>query len=349
MCKVYNTVGALNEVKVRLNQQGIPFESLDELLSFQRGYNEARQKILLDARTQLLQEKTNLGNEVRFYQAGIQNIQQREQEDLQARINNARKSHYTQSDSPTTILARISGRLRNAATLIHTTYLRVQSGAVLYLQLKPLKALLEAKRRRYNLLSKDFEKVVSNISGPELRKLDRKKSVIDQIAPFIYGAIGEEKVAKELERLSDDHILINNLSLSFKRAIYHKHTAEYIKSAQIDHLLIAPSGIFLIETKNWSKKSWTEQNLRSPVQQIKRSSFALWRFVSNYSFINGMMIKNIPIRNILATANHVPSEEFPYVKVLPVDRLVGYIEYFKPSLTKQQRDHLASYFLRISN
>lgn len=349
MCKVYNSVGALDEVKGRLDQQGIPFESLDELLSFQKGYDEARQNILLDARAHLQREKTNLGNEVRFYQAGIQNIQRREQEELQQRIDNARKPANPQPNPSTGFLTWISDRFSHAATSIQITYLRAQSGILLYLQLKPLRAFLEAKRRRYNLISKDFEKAVADISSADLRKLDRKKSVLDQIAPFIYGAIGEQKVAKELERLSDDHILINNLSLSFKRAIYHNQTNEYIKSAQIDHLLIAPSGIFLIETKNWSKKSWTEQHLRSPIQQIKRSSFALWRFVSNYSFINGMMVKNIPIRNILATANHVPSEEYPYVKVLPVERLVGYIEYFKPSLTKQQRDHLASYFLRISN
>lgn len=348
MCKVYNSVGALDEVKARLNHQGIPFESLDELLSFQRGYEAARQNIILDARAQLLREKTNLGNEVRFYQAGIQNIQQREQDELQARVDNVREARQTPVSS-TGLRAWVSGRLRDAGTSIHITYLRAQSGVVLYLQLKPLRSLLEAKRSRYNLLSKDFDKIASDISGPEIRKLDRKKSAIDQVAPFIHGAIGEQKVAKELERLSDDHILINNLSLSFKRAIYHNQTNEYIKSAQIDHLLIAPSGLFLIETKNWSKKSWTEQNLRSPIQQVKRSSFALWRFVSNYSFINGTVVKNIPIRNILATANHVPSEEFPYVKVLPIDRLVGYIEYFKPSLTKEQRDHLASYFLRISN
>jgi hypothetical protein len=43
-------------------------------------------------------------------------------------------------------------------------------------------------------------------------------------------------------------------------------------SVQIDHLLVSPFGVFLIETKNWSDQSLNNLSLRSPVQQIKELS-----------------------------------------------------------------------------
>ncbi len=55
------------------------------------------------------------------------------------------------------------------------------------------------------------------------------------------GLRGESKVARELARgLDNDHYVFNDLSLrsGFRRA-------------QIDHVVVGPGGVFVIETKNW--------------------------------------------------------------------------------------------------
>ena len=44
-----------------------------------------------------------------------------------------------------------------------------------------------------------------------------------------------------------------------------------IKSIQIDHILVTNSGIFLIETKNWSEKSLNNPSLRSPCSASKKN------------------------------------------------------------------------------
>ena len=54
------------------------------------------------------------------------------------------------------------------------------------------------------------------------------------------GWEGEKQVAKFLSsRLSDDYFLINDLYL---------HNG----GGDIDHVVLAPSGVFVLETKNWS-------------------------------------------------------------------------------------------------
>lgn len=51
------------------------------------------------------------------------------------------------------------------------------------------------------------------------------------------GALGECEVAAELERLSDEFIIFNNVNT---------------KRGNLDHVVIGPTGLFAIETKNWT-------------------------------------------------------------------------------------------------
>jgi hypothetical protein len=133
---------------------------------------------------------------------------------------------------------------------------------------------------RYQYLVSHFEEAVTESGRGALNDLDHKKRVIDEINSYIYGAIGEQKVVEELKQLPDDYILINDFTLTFDKPIFYSQERSYIKSVQIDHLLISPAGIFLIETKNWSKESLKNINLRSPVAQIKRTNYALYKLLS---------------------------------------------------------------------
>lgn len=106
------------------------------------------------------------------------------------------------------------------------------------------------KHNRYQYIVEHFTDAVHESGFVPLKELERKKRVIDEVNNSIYGALGEMKVVRELEKLSDEYFLINDFSVSFSKAIYHKKEDEHILSIQIDHILVAPSGIFLIETKN---------------------------------------------------------------------------------------------------
>jgi hypothetical protein len=89
------------------------------------------------------------------------------------------------------------------------------------------------------------------------------------------GRRGEQKMAELLaERLADDHVILNDLELR----VAHER-------AQIDHLVIAPSGIYVVESKFWAgtlsgdvhDAQWTQtkadgsmRHVKSPVQQCER-------------------------------------------------------------------------------
>ena len=148
----------------------------------------------------------------------------------------------------------------------------------------------------------------------------------------------------ELKKLPDSFYVINDFSLAFSPPIYNRKEDDKIFSIQIDHLLICSSGVFVIETKNWSSQSVQNLDLRSPVEQIKRSGYALFVKINSDSNLgladHHWGSKKVPVRNIIAMTNNVPSEEFKYVKILPDNSLKGYVEYFDDIFNESEVDNL---------
>nr|WP_319376127.1 nuclease-related domain-containing protein [uncultured Methanoregula sp.] len=100
---------------------------------------------------------------------------------------------------------------------------------------------------------------------------------------FIVGAEAEEKVIRVLLQLPDDFHVLNDVNLRFNRAIYWRKKNEYIRTCQIDHIVAGPTGIFLLETKNW-KTSDLEQKSGKILHQVKRANLALWYYTKDYYF-----------------------------------------------------------------
>ncbi|MFN3943056.1 MAG: nuclease-related domain-containing protein [Flavobacterium sp.] len=192
------------------------------------------------------------------------------------------------------------------------------------------------------------QQVIQNRANPQIKKLEYTRSVLENLKNLISGAIGENLVVKEIEKLSDDYVLVNDFNLCFEPPIFYKKYNQRIYSIQIDHLLISRAGIFIIETKNWSQTSLNSINLRSPVEQIERSNFALNIYISeNLSFNEHHWgEQRIPIRNLIVLINNKPKIEFKYVKIKLLNELLDYINYFNPILTDIQFNKIVNKLVR---
>ncbi len=89
-----------------------------------------------------------------------------------------------------------------------------------------------------------------------------------RLRSFLKGAEGEEKVARVLSFLPANHTVFNDLELEEQ-------------GADFDHIVVAPAGIFVIETKNWSGDITFENGQvlyngqtpsRSPLKQVKEAA-----------------------------------------------------------------------------
>ncbi|KNZ69696.1 serine/threonine protein kinase [Thermincola ferriacetica] len=157
----------------------------------------------------------------------------------------------------------------------------------------------------------------------------------------IYGQPGEEKVSSLLEKsLPEDYVVLNS-----PRIFYHGATID------IDHVVIGPNGVFVIESKNMHGKisgglmgNWTQERKRSgknkkvkignPANQVNHyakivKSYTTVRYLNEYG--DKVSVKVYPIVVFVHEEADLSTMEFTRpgyvgrVKVLKLDELVDYI------------------------
>lgn len=358
MCRTYNMIGSLTTLKSHLEENNIyDFKSLKEVIVFQSSYSTLRQHLISDHEKLIEQEKIMLKKDLQQLDMTIETQKQQTEQRLISEIDKLKQQlNFTTNDEPTNLFQRLSKNFKQWNYNRHLRQKERNFYTEVIKSISKLADIRQVKNKRYQFITSQFNVAVEESSQPALSKIERIKSVIDKLSSYIYGALGEQKVVKTLEALSDAYFLINDFAVSFSPAIYNRQENDYIKSIQIDHLLVAPSGIFLIETKNWSEKSLENLSLRSPVKQIKRTSYVLFKLLNNEMSNFHLRLykhhwgdKKISIKNLIVLTNTKPKEEFQYVKILTLNELLGYINYFKPIFSNIETQRIAEFLIKINN
>jgi hypothetical protein len=162
------------------------------------------------------------------------------------------------------------------------------------------------------------------------------------------GWVGEKQVTKLLSSgLGDDYVLLNDL--------YLRNGA-----GDIDHIVLGPSGIFVLETKNWSGEitcrgdEWERtgrSNFKaSPSLQVKRNAAKIRRIIDSSSVLKlpGVWVEGI----LVFTNNHSTLHlNNPTVPVLKLPQLVNYITSQRSSsvITPQQLETIGKEILKQKN
>lgn len=352
MCRVYNEVGSLREIKSYLQKHNLnEFNSLNELLTFQRNYSGAQQQIISNHSLLIEEERNVLRAEIEQLENYIEKRKIEIEQKLRFDLDKLKHELVGIPSTPSNFLQTLINSLKKVWLKIKIRNIKLLFDSKIAHSVKKSTTTLAKKSTRYQFIRSDFNEAVKLSSLPEMQKLERIKHIIDEINPSIYGALGEQRVSDELGSLPDEYILINDFTCSFDPPIYNRQENHYIKSVQIDHILISPAGIFLIETKNWSENSLNNLSLRSPVEQIRRTSFALFKILNgkttNLLNRHHWGDRKVSIRNLIVLINQKPKEEFQYVKILTLKELRSYVEYFNPVFSISEIQMIAKYLLGL--
>ncbi|MBE3115946.1 NERD domain-containing protein, partial [Candidatus Bathyarchaeota archaeon] len=158
------------------------------------------------------------------------------------------------------------------------------------------------------------------------------------------GWEGEKSVAKLLSKtLSDDYYLINDVYL-------------HDGGGDIDHIVLGPNGVFVLETKNWSGKitcngdQWQRPGKRgfkgSPSRQVKRNAAKI------RNIIDSSQLKPLGIRVegiVVFTNNHSSlNVNNPTVPILKLQQLPSHMTAQKTynSYTSQQLEQIGKEILK---
>lgn len=143
------------------------------------------------------------------------------------------------------------------------------------------------------------------------------------------GAQGEEKVAEYLSLLNDRYHVIHDVVLPGEKG-------------NIDHIVLGPNGIFVVETKNHKgyitcQGDWWRQrkigrrgtpylgNIGSPSKQVKRKAVLLSKIIQNHFKINLYIISIVVFTNEEANLKIIN----PTVAVLRPQELSNFIQYYR--------------------
>jgi hypothetical protein len=135
------------------------------------------------------------------------------------------------------------------------------------------------------------------------------------------GAGGEEFVIRVLSQLPDEYHVVNDVNLSFHPDFYWGQGAEFIKTSQIDHVVVGPTGIFLLETKKW-KASDIEMKSDKLKRQVRRANAALEHCLKR---IHGIS-ESLKINNVLVSTRGFQKQKYDYyIDFRTPDQLCEYI------------------------
>jgi len=352
MARIYGKIESLKSLKSELDKNGISrFNSVKEINDFLSNYD-------IEKRTILESESKKLERE---YFDTLINLEQRKQERI--------KLIELETERINTLISELQIKIDSRTSKDKNFVKKIISSIRLYSLKKRLKFYTKNKESLINssigtinkniqkdeLFIKEYEAEKQNLiekrAKPYIERLEHTRDVLENSRNLIYGAIGENLVVKEVEKLSDDYVLINDFNLKFARPIFYKKHNQRIYSVQIDHLLISKAGIFILETKNWSESSVNSLSLRSPVEQIERANFALYLFIAeNVPFKDHHWgEQRVPIRNLIVMINNKPRAQFKYVSVKLLRELNNYIKYFEPVLTDKQFDEIVKELVDIND
>ena len=354
MARIIGQVESLKTLRTELDKRRISrFNSIGDINRFNREYTIEKQKILTAHEVLLNEEIEQLSRKIGENQKRLELLKDEETTKLNRKLDSKKAIIEILENRRTFFIGKVIVFFKIRKRKRELAYLQDNFDLIINDAIRGLKSEIYHDSNSLTYLSGNKRTEILDRSRDEIKEIDYAKKTIDELKPLIAGAIGESKVEKEIRKLSDDYILINDYKLEFNPPIYNKRTKDRIYSIQLDHLVVSTSGVFILETKNWSKRSINSLDLRSPVDQIMTTNYALR--ILMYKALDGYQIrlkkhhwgeKQIPIRNIIVMINEKPKESFRYVKIKLLKELNSYLEFLDPIFSKEEVESIANFLVQ---
>lgn len=140
----------------------------------------------------------------------------------------------------------------------------------------------------------------------------------------IKGKKGERQVAKVLMRLPDGYTIFNDV-----------YIVENGKSIQIDHVVLSPHGIFVIETKNYRGWIYGDEKAQYWIKNMYGTKYQFYNpLLQNYSHLKGLQsLFGFPLQVfipivVFTNAANIKGH-YPNHNVINVSELISTIEAYQ--------------------
>lgn len=343
---IYNGSGAFKDLLENLKNNSITcFSSIGEMIDFKKNYQFQIKKYTKEKRIEIQNEIQKLNKD--------KNDLSKEYSELISKkrffLNN-QKDKYEESiaNHKHTFMGFIKKIfLKNKLKRLNQNFEKILN--------KPFKGYVSKINKlenNINYLKNHTEEELKNRIHSFVMKTEYTVQQLDLNKSLIYGSIGELKAINVFKNLPNGYHVINDVRKEFHPPLYNKREADRIYSTQIDHVIVGPTGVYVIETKYWNSKSIKSEYLFSPIKQVRRGGFALFvllnkniRNSGRNPFLSHWGKSKVSVNNILLMTKVSTREQFQFVKILTLSNLINYITKRPVVLNTKQVEYIVD-FLR---
>ena len=175
-------------------------------------------------------------------------------------------------------------------------------------------------------LKREWGKAIANrtrsVSSAN-RDIEATARFLAKNSSYLIGATAEQQVISLLSSLPDDYHIMTGVDLHRFDTAYWWKKKDEIRFQQIDPIVIGPTGLFLIGTKNWSGAD-VELKTGDIKRQVRIATHALWIYMKDeYRFYE----RNPKIRCVIVSlqGSHPDLKIDKDIDVITIDRLPEYI------------------------
>jgi len=190
-------------------------------------------------------------------------------------------------------------------------------------------------------LKREWEKAIAtrtrSVSSAG-RDMTATMRFLEKNRSYLIGATAEQQVVDVLSQLPDDYHIMSGVNLRRFDTVYWWKRPDEIRFQQIDPVVIGPTGLFLIGTKNWSGAD-IELKTGDIKRQVKVATHALWVYMKDeYRFYE----RNPKIRCVIVSTqgSHPDLKLDKDIDVITLNRLTGYITQRENILTPMNVERL---------
>ena len=224
MARIIGKIESLKSLKSELKDKVVSrFKSVKEISDFLSNYELEKQTILNDTAETLKNE---------YFETGIM-LQNR----IQTKADFVKLETEKIDNRKTELQAKIDSFEINKD---HSYFKKFVFDIAIFFTKKRSRLFVSNKTRLLNASLKDIsikikiaerfikdyetnkQHLIAKRAQSKIEKLEYTRTVIENSKNLISGAIGENLVVKEIEKLSDDYVLINDFNLSFSTPIFYK-------------------------------------------------------------------------------------------------------------------------------
>lgn len=129
-------------------------------------------------------------------------------------------------------------------------------------------------------------------------------------------------------------MLINDFQFHLSDPVWYNDA--WIRNGQLDHVLVCPKGVFVIETKAWSNEYINERfsdGEYTPIDQVERNGYLLYKFLNGHT----SSYSQIKVKQLLISADKkLPVPKGSYVTSITASYLKRYLKQRKKKLNRKK-------------